>query len=348
MARGGIVSRAAGVVALAWVALMAGGLGAEEESAREVAPEAPPEPRAAGLQRPAAIESGPAYEPFDAGRVDLGIRAGDVELAYRVFALFVLPGEALPLDASVPFDLDATTGRAVRSTTGWRWTAPEEVGHHALRIRRASDEATLHVFVMREATQIVRGRLGGYRIGEYAAKPFRNLATYRRPRGFVEVSPDLVDVPVAPHFTLGQFLCKQESDWPKYLVLRPELLIKLERILERLNAEGVYAPRFEVMSGYRTPWYNAQIGNRTRYSRHVYGGAADIFIDAEPRDGVMDDLNGDGVIDKRDADHLYDLFETWSREPWWVPGGIGAYAPNPAHGPFVHVDVRGQRARWGR
>jgi len=28
-------------------------------------------------------------------------------------------------------------------------------------------------------------------------------------------------------------------------------------------------------------------------------------------------------------------------------GGVGIYPANSAHGPFVHIDVRGTRARWG-
>ena len=47
------------------------------------------------------------------------------------------------------------------------------------------------------------------------------------------------------------------------------------------------------MSGYRTPFYNRSIGNQTRFSRHVYGDAADIYAD-DDGDGKMDDLDGDG------------------------------------------------------
>jgi acetyl-CoA carboxylase carboxyltransferase component len=60
--------------------------------------------------------------------------------------------------------------------------------------------------------------------------------------------------------------------------------------LQALNEAGRTVERFVVMSGYRTPFYNAAIGN-VPYSRHVWGGAADIYIDDAPRDGEMDDLN---------------------------------------------------------
>jgi hypothetical protein len=38
-----------------------------------------------------------------------------------------------------------------------------------------------------------------------------------------------------------------------------------------------------------------------------------------------------------------------SEKSWYQPfeGGLGLYQANRAHGPFVHVDVRGYPARWG-
>jgi hypothetical protein len=80
----------------------------------------------------------------------------------------------------------------------------------------------------------------------------------------------------------------------------------------------------------------------------VYGAAADIFIDESPRDGVMDDLNGDGRIDVEDAHVLRAMIEAHVGAPAYrlYVGGLAAYRATKAHGPFVHVDVRGHRARW--
>ena len=103
------------------------------------------------------------------------------------------------------------------------------------------------------------------------------------------------------------------------------------------------------MSGYRTPYYNGLIGNAA-YSRHLYGEAADIFVDHQPKDGMMDDLNRDGKLDWKDAKVLCRIIEglcdTKSYEPFI--GGLGAYEKTPYHGPFIHVDVRGCKARWGK
>jgi len=115
-------------------------------------------------------------------------------------------------------------------------------------------------------------------------------------------------------------------------------------ILQEANARGYAVNTLHVMSGFRTPYYNRAIGNRTEYSRHLYGGAADIFIDAD-ENGYMDDLNGDGHITKADAHVLASMVDAQQHEESFV-GGLGIYGPAPHRGPFVHVDARGYRARW--
>lgn len=287
---------------------------------------------------------------FDSGESRFTVLANGLEVPYRVFALFLLPGENLELRSGVRLDLEVDAGLARETTSGWNWLAPEQMGHYPIVLSHGGHSMKLNIFVMRPAGEVRDGWLGDYRIGEYARKPLRGLSAYRPPRGFVEVTPELRKIKVSPHFTLGQFLCKQESGWPKYMVLRPELLLKLEQVLALVNEKGIRTDSFEIMSGFRTPWYNRAIGNRTTFSRHVYGGAADIFIDVPPRDGVMDDLNGDGRSNKRDADYLYDLLDGWKSKPRWARliGGLASYRATAAHGPFVHVDARGYRARWGR
>jgi len=63
----------------------------------------------------------------------------------------------------------------------------------------------------------------------------------------------------------------------------------------------------------------------------------------------MDDLNGDGRVDLQDAGVLYEIVDDLYGRPWYAPliGGLARYRTTSAHGPFVHVDVRGSRARWG-
>ncbi len=173
------------------------------------------------------------------------------------------------------------------------------------------------------------------------------LDIYLPPRGFVEVTPDNAGVQLSPNFTLGEFVSKQASGYPKYLVLRSSLLLKLENILASLNKAGHPTDGFVIMSGYRTPFYNRAIGN-VQYSRHVWGGAADFYIDEAPADGRMDDLNKDGRVDRADAEWLAKFINGMSRRGDFGRrvGGVGIYGSTAAHGPFVHVDVRGTRARW--
>ncbi len=230
-----------------------------------------------------------------------------------------------------------------------RWLAPDEPGHHVIEMSSSTgDVMRLNVFVLHPVEDVEDGALNGYAIGDYPQTPFRGHDAYLPPQGFIGVPPELRDLPISPHFTLGQFLCKQDGGPTRYAIVNPRLLLKLEWLLAEVNEHGWETDGFVVMSGYRTPSYNAAIGNG-RYSRHVYGGAADIYID-EDGDGIMDDLNGDGVHDRRDAGALYELIDGLLEEPRFAnfSGGLGEYGSNSAHGPFVHVDERGWNARWGR
>ena len=80
----------------------------------------------------------------------------------------------------------------------------------------------------------------------------------------------------------------------------------------------------------------------------MYGYAADVYVDVSPRDGVMDDLNLDGEITKAVANFLYDCAQELFPEKEVGIGGLGSHKANAVHGPFVHVNARGYKARWGR
>jgi len=196
------------------------------------------------------------------------------------------------------------------------------------------------------ASEVVDGYLNGYRIG--AAPPANNKhpGHYGAPRTFYEVTPKNVNTPVSAHFNLGQFLCKQESDFPKYLVLQQPLLELLEGLVTAVQEAGYPIETFGVISGYRTPAYNKSIGNVAN-SRHIYGDAMDFFIDMDG-DGRMDDLNGDGKQNREDVDILYTIVTNYKRQPEnsSLLGGVGRYYQASHHGGFIHVDTRGYSARW--
>jgi len=195
------------------------------------------------------------------------------------------------------------------------------------------------------------GRIGAYRMGFWPAERGRLRAfTYRNPDGFIEVTPQNQDTQVSDHFRLRDFLTKDQlTVWPKYLVLREELIDKLELVIDELKRSGVPVSRMTVMSGFRTPQYNQRgvgRGGRAQDSRHQYGDAADVFVDNDG-DGWMDDLNRDGRVDHRDAQVILAAAERVERRHPDLTGGVGVYKATRAHGPFAHVDVRGRRARWG-
>ncbi len=295
----------------------------------------------------------PAWGGFAASEVSTGDQAGfvlhvrNVDIPYREFAVFALPDEAVPV--SVPenggrFQLKAAAGTWRDSGANhWTWTAPAQPGHYALDIVRADGAAMrLEAFVMVPAGEVHDGRLHGYRIGRYPRHALNNLAIYRAPAGFVEVTPETAALHVTPHFTLGEFVCKQAGGYPKYLVLRDELLLKLETVMAYLNGRGVPPDAVHVMSGYRTPWYNQQLGN-VPYSRHQWGDAADIYVDEVATSELRAAHGGgDGYADSRflagDLDRLF-------RQDG-LRGGVGVYPATHAHAPFVHVDARGFAAHW--
>jgi hypothetical protein len=207
---------------------------------------------------------------------------------------------------------------------------------------------TLHPFTSKRAD-----RIGGYRLGFWPAERRRMTPTaYANPTGFIEVtSDDDATTPVSEHFRLGDFLTHDQAHiWPKYLVLREDLIDKLELVIAELERSGVSVRTMRVMSGFRTPQYNAKGGNtagRAELSRHMYGDAADVFVDNDG-DGRMDDLNRDGRVDSRDAKVIVAASEKVERAHSDLVGGAGVYRATSAHGPFAHIDVRGKRARWGR
>jgi hypothetical protein len=211
---------------------------------------------------------------------------------------------------------------------------------------------SLALITMRDFAEKLGGKIGAYRIGFWPGER-RKLpsAAYENPEGFIEVTPENADTYVSEHFRLRDFLTHDQQDvWPKYLVLRAPLVDKLELVISQLEARGTPVRHMSVMSGFRTPQYNArggERGGRSRVSRHMYGDAADVFVDNDG-DGRMDDLNRDGRIDSRDARVILDAVERVERIHGDLVGGVGVYRATRSHGPFAHVDVRGSRARWGR
>jgi hypothetical protein len=277
-------------------------------------------------------------------------RSGKLKAAFRS------PGDTLApaKGAEPPEDLnalyEAPSGSEVTSED---FTAPKDPGVYKLAVelnkaRRSIDD--LKVITLVPFSEKKKDRIGLYYLGRW---PFESKTpprpSYANPTGFIEVTRENQDTPVSEHFKLRDFLTKdQYGVWPKYLLLDARLLDKLELVIQELEAEGHRVQHVHIMSGFRTPIYNHSGGNtggRANLSRHMYGDAADIWVDNDGN-GVMDDLNGDGKVDAEDAEVVARAAERVEAKNPALVGGVGIYKACCGHGPFTHVDVRGYRARW--
>ena len=296
-------------------------------------------------------------EKYQSGRLDYDIVVGPWRSEYTLMSFFLMPGEQVTIRLAgkannVPFTVQGENQGESALLSHYTYTARNfaeaRTAVDRLVIRpQGMPAATLKLFTLTPASAVSNGTLNGYNIGHYPKQTYKGLEIYKAPLGFLEITADQIHEQLSPHYRLGQFLCKQAQGYPKYVVLQTRLLRKLEFLSDAANREGYANEGFVIMSGYRTPFYNAAIKNKL-YSRHQWGGAADIYIDENPRDGVMDDLNKDGKSNIEDARALAKLIESVYRSPDYKAfiGGMGLYSATSTHGPFVHVDVRGFKARW--
>lgn len=252
--------------------------------------------------------------------------------------------------------LGATAGSAVR----WQAlrathdavagvTVPSDPGVWNVAIGPEGEAARLEKLAIITAVQHDGSApvLNGYRIGIYPAYQAKRTGRFAPPTRFIEVTRENRDLHVSEHFQLQDFLTKNQPNvWPKYLALDLKLIDKLELVLQELQAMGIAATDLKVLSGYRTPHYNGPGGNgRSKYSRHTYGDAADVFVD-EDGNGRMDDLNGDGKLDAGDSDVILRAVNRVERRHPELKGGAGIYRPRSHHGGFIHIDAGGRATRW--
>lgn len=132
---------------------------------------------------------------------------------------------------------------------------------------------------------------------------------------------------VTEHFWWHEFDCHDGTPVPDEY--RPNVLRLCTDLLEPLRV--IAGQPLLIISGYRTPDWNQQIGGRNR-SQHLQGMAADI---AWRRAWPLPVL---GRIESVFAVGQYvDGMMNDGRLP---QGGLGYYPT------FLHVDLRGRKARW--
>jgi uncharacterized protein YcbK (DUF882 family) len=206
------------------------------------------------------------------------------------------------------------------------------------------------LITLKPASAEQAGRIGLYYIGNWPSTRGRSVKSrYEPPRGFIEVTQQDQNTQLSDHFRLRDFFPHdQQNIWPKYIVVDMKLVDKLELVLAELEKQGISSKGVHVMSGFRTPQYNRTGGDprgRASLSRHMYGDAADIFIDNDGN-GSMDDLNHDGRVNINDARVILSAVNRVEAAHPSLIGGVGVYTGTSAHGPFTHIDTRGYPARW--
>ncbi|MDQ8163444.1 MAG: D-Ala-D-Ala carboxypeptidase family metallohydrolase [Gemmatimonadota bacterium] len=181
--------------------------------------------------------------------------------------------------------------------------------------------------------------LNGYQIGRYPAE-WGHDEQAERPAGFVEVREDDLDLPLTRHMKVRDFVTHdRQTVWPRYVAVDPRVLDKVELVLRELarrRGEERMDFEVEVHSGFRTPIHNAGVEGSARDSRHLYGDAADIAIDAD----------GDGTLTIFDAYRVEQAVDWVERLHPELAGGLGVYSSRRFATPYCHIDARGERKRW--
>ena len=237
---------------------------------------------------------------------------------------------------------DTTLATAAQPLTGDKVFAPAKAGFYRLALLKSGQQRqveglTLAVLVPFEEKE--RGMLRGYRIGTYLAERVRGKTP--PPEGFLEITAPDVDIPITKHLKVGDFLNHdQVGVWPSYSAVNPKLLDKLELVIQEIarwhGEKAVADIDIDVHSGFRAPAHNRRVRRAASDSQHQYGDAADVAIDA----------NGDGkitAIDSRMVGLAVEIVEL--KHPDLV-GGLGIYTSGHSSTNYVHIDVRGRRARW--
>ena len=260
-----------------------------------------------------------------------------------------LTADSLPAGAVATFS-SAAAGAQRESTTVLATPQKPGIWSVAIAIGDAIRPVVdFSVITLKPATAEQGGRIGLYYIGNWPSARKTAKATYTPPSGFIEVTPSEQNIFLSEHFRLKDFFPHDQANvWPKYIVVNMKIVDKLELVLADLEQHGIPSKGVRVLSGFRTPQYNRGGGDprgRASLSRHMYGDAADIFIDNDGN-GTMDDLNHDGRVNINDARVILAAVNRVEAAHPSLIGGCGVYSGTSAHGPFTHIDTRGYPARW--
>ncbi|MBW3630436.1 MAG: hypothetical protein KY464_14215, partial [Gemmatimonadetes bacterium] len=184
-------------------------------------------------------------------------------------AVILQPGDtALPLPDSLPSDVQVAFAPIdADSTTPPLPTLPARPGVWSLLVESdGTVKPVPNTVVITEIPMSAKrnGKIGRFNIGNWPYENGRKPRSpiYTTPRGMIEVTPENKETYLTEHIQLKDFITKgQESIWPKYVVVQPKVLDKIELVLKELEEMGHPVENIFAVSGFRTPWYNARGGN---------------------------------------------------------------------------------------
>lgn len=295
-------------------------------------------------------------EVFTDDHANFSIVYDDLKIPLNTFSIFVMPREDIEIkiaeeDRNQKYLIELG-GKTYESTTSFSWKAHGERGYYPVKIKEKNasgrnSEIKLNVFVLHPFSEKEGQYLQGFKIGTYPDAPAGKKEINKKPKGFLKIDHSNMEINLTPHFKMKQFLTNQSNKLPQFIAIKESLLLKLEHFLAEVNNAGYKAETFGIVSLYRSPYFNKKIGNGTGFSRHIYGDAADIFID-NSGDEWMDDLNGDGKLDINDANILFDLAKKFDQKEEYavLQGGLSSYHANGVRGSFIHIDTRGFHVTW--
>lgn len=234
------------------------------------------------------------------------------------------------------------SGDVMRPLSGDTLLAPLTPGFYELNVMRNGVMQRIEAPKLAVIVPFERkfgSTLNGYQIGRYPAEWSRDEAA-ETPLGFAEVREEHLDVPLTKHLKVRDFVTHdRQTIWPKYIAVDPRVLDKIELVLRELaRRRGEESADFtlEVHSGFRTPLHNSGVEGAARDSRHLYGDAADVAIDAD----------GDGRLTLLDAYRVEQAVDWVERLHPELAGGLGVYSSRRYATPYCHIDARGERKRW--
>ncbi len=153
------------------------------------------------------------------------IKVNGLEIHLPIFSVLVVPNAPITIkvkdnaaNLTFTFEKRVITRNFIRN---WRFNAPKTPGLYELKGKNSVDGTAvkINVFVLVPYSRMTHGELEGYRIDAYPPPKKLKSIRYTTPAGFIRVDKKNKDILLTPHFRLSQFLCKQTTRYPQFLLL---------------------------------------------------------------------------------------------------------------------------------